>query len=73
MMPNVHLHAVIIVCSSYPLDLGSETQLRNQIQQLLFVDSYLSKVIDDKKSWFTWIEVLDLIYHQLLFTADTLG
>jgi len=41
--------------------------------ELLFDDAYLSKVIDDKKSWFTWMEVLDWIYHQFLFTAISLG
>jgi hypothetical protein len=39
----------------------------------LFDDAYLSKVIDDKKSWFTRKEVLDLIYHQFFFTANNLG
>jgi len=29
--------------------------------------------MDDKKSWFTWMEVLDLIYHQFFFTANHLG
>jgi hypothetical protein len=55
------------------LDLGSETELRIQIKELLFDDAYLSKVIDDKKSWFTRMEVLDLIYHQFFFTANSLG
>jgi len=55
------------------LDLGSETELRIQFKELLFDDDYLSKVIDDKKSWFTWMEVLDLIYHQFFFTANSLG
>jgi hypothetical protein len=44
-----------------------------QVKKLLFDDAYLSKVIDDKKSWFTQMEVLDLIYHQLFFTANSLG
>ena len=48
---------------SYRLDLGSETELRIQVRELLFDNAYLSKVIDDKKSWYTWMEVLDLIYH----------
>jgi len=55
------------------LDLGSETELRIQVQELLFDDAYLLKVIDDKKSWFTPMEVLDLIYHQFSFTANSLG
>jgi hypothetical protein len=55
------------------LDLGSETELRIQIKELLFDDAYLSKVIDDKKSWFTWMEVRDSIYHQFFFTTNSLG
>jgi len=43
------------------LDLGSETDLRIQVKELLFDDAYLSKVIEDKKSWFTRMELLDLI------------
>ena len=39
---------------------------------LLFDDAYLSKVIDDKKSLFTRMEVLDLIYHQLFITDNSL-
>jgi len=31
------------------------------------------KVVDDKKPWFTWMRVLDLIYHQFFFTANSLG
>jgi hypothetical protein len=58
---------------TYQLDLGSETELRIHIKELLFDDGYLSKVIDDKKAWFTWMEVLDLIYHQFFFTANILG
>jgi hypothetical protein len=55
------------------LDLGSETELRIQVKELLFDDPYLSKVIEDKKSWFTRMEVLDLIYHQFFCTANTFG
>jgi hypothetical protein len=55
------------------LDFESETELRIQVKELLFDDAYLSKVIDDNKSWFTRMEVLDLIYHQLFFTANRLG
>jgi len=58
---------------SYQLDLRSETELRIQVKELLFDDAYLSKVVDDKKSWFTRMEVLDLIYHQFFFTANSLG
>jgi hypothetical protein len=39
----------------------------------MFDDAYLSMVIDDKESWFTLVEVLDLIYNQFSFTANSLG
>jgi len=55
------------------LDLGSETELEIQVQELLFDDTYLSKVIEDMKFWFTRMDVLCLIYHQFFFTADILG
>ena len=44
-----------------------------QGMELLFDDAYLSKVIDDKKTWFTRMEVVDSIYHQCFFTANSLG
>jgi len=55
------------------LDLWSETERRMRGKDPQFDDAYLSKVIDDKKSWFTPIELLDLIYDQLFFTANSLG
>jgi len=55
------------------LDVGSETECQIKVKKLLFDDAYLSKVVDDKKSWFTQMEVLDLIYHQLFFTDNSLG
>jgi len=58
---------------SYQLDLGSETELPIQVKELLFDDAYLLKVINDEMSWFTQMEVLDLIYHQFFFTANSLG
>jgi hypothetical protein len=36
-------------------------------------DTYLSKGVDDKKSLSTWIEVLNLFYHQPFFTTNSLG
>jgi hypothetical protein len=39
----------------------------------VFDDAYLSKVIDDKKAWFTWMEALDLIYLQFFLTLNRLG
>jgi len=61
------------VVHRYRLDLGSESELRIQVREHLFDNAFLSKVIDDKKSWSTRMEVLDLIYHQFFFTATSLG
>jgi len=58
---------------SYWLVVGSETELQIQVREILFDHAYLSKVIDDKKSWFTQMEVLDSFYHQYFFTANSLG
>jgi len=44
-----------------------------QVKDLLFDDDYLLKVINDKESWFLWIEVLEIIYNPLFFTANSLG
>jgi len=52
---------------------GSETELQIKVKELLIIDAYLSKVVDDKKLWFMRMEVLDLIYHQFFFTANSLG
>jgi len=52
---------------------GSETELWIKVKELLFHDAYLSKVVDDKKSYFTRMEVLDPIYHQFFFTTNSLG
>jgi hypothetical protein len=61
-----------IVSSGYQLDLRSETELQTQVKELLLDDAYLSKVVDDKKSWFNQKEVFDLIYHQFVFTTNRL-
>ena len=61
------------VVRCYRLVVGSETELRIKVKELLFDDAYLSNVVDDKKSWFTRMEVLDLIYHQFFFTDNSLG
>ena len=58
---------------SYWLDLCSEPELRVQVKELLINDAYLSKVVDHEKSWFTRMEVLDIIYHQFFFRANSLG
>jgi len=41
--------------------------------ELLFDKAYLSTVVEDKKSWFTQMVVLGLIYHLFCFTANSLG
>jgi hypothetical protein len=41
------------VLLSYLLDVGSETELRIMVKDLLFDYAYLFKEVDDKKSWFT--------------------
>ena len=61
------------VVRSYQLDLCSEPYLQIHVKELVVDDAYLSKVFEDKKSWFTRMEVLDLIYHQFFFTANSLG
>jgi hypothetical protein len=61
-----------VVCS-YCLDVGSETDLQIKVKQLLFDDGSLSKAVDDMMSWFTGMEVLDLIYHQFFFIINILG
>jgi len=61
-----------VVCSSQ-FDLDSGTELQIQIKELLFDDAWLSQVMDDKKSQFTQIDVLDHICDQLFCTTDNLG
>jgi len=51
---------------------GSETKLKIKVKELLFDDAYPSKVVDDKKSWLTQMEVLGCIYHQFFLTAHSL-
>jgi len=40
---------------------------------LLFDNAYLFKVVDDKKSWFTQRDILDLIFQQFFLTTNSLG
>lgn len=61
------------VVRSYKLDVGSDSVLRIQHKELLFDNTILSKEVDDRKSSFTRMEVLDVIYDQFLFTANNLG
>jgi hypothetical protein len=44
-----------------------------EVTEPLFDNAYLSKFINEKKSWFTLMEVLDLICHQFFFTTNGLG
>jgi len=41
------------VVRSYQLDVDSETDLRIKVEELLFDNAYIRKVVDDEKSWFT--------------------
>jgi hypothetical protein len=43
-----------------------------KIMELLLDDAYLSKVVNDKTSWFTQMEVLHHIYYQCFFTTNSL-
>jgi len=61
------------VVRSCQFDIGAETELRIKVKDLLFDDAYLSRIVNDKKSWFTQMEVLDLIYHQIFITTNSLG
>lgn len=36
-------------------------------------DTYLTKIVKDEKSWFTQMEVIDLVYHKFFFSANILG
>jgi hypothetical protein len=60
------------VVRTYRVDVGSVTEPQMKVKELRFDDAYLSKVVNDKKSWFIQMEVLDLIYHQLFFTTNSL-
>jgi len=61
------------VVRSNQFDLRPGTALQIHVKELLFDDNYLSKVADDKKSFFAQMAVLDPIYHQGFFTANSLG
>jgi hypothetical protein len=55
------------------VDVGSETELRIKVKELLLDDAYHSKIVNDKKSWFTQTAVLDPIYHRFYFTTNRYG
>lgn len=44
-----------------------------QATELQFDDAQLPTVLEDKKSRFSEMEIIDSIYHQFLLTADWLG
>jgi len=54
------------------LHLESETELRTQVLKLQFNNAHLSGVVDDKKSFFSQMEMLDLIDCQFFFTTNSL-
>jgi hypothetical protein len=39
--------------------LGTETEPRILVRDLLFDNEYLSEIVDDKKPWFTQMDMLD--------------
>ena len=59
-----------VVCSQQ-LVLLSETEHQIPNQDHLYYNAYLPKIQDDKKSWFMWMDILDWIYHQFFFTANS--
>jgi len=61
------------VVDFHQLDFCSETELLNQVKELLFDDANPPKVVDDTKSWFTRIEVGNLMSRQFFITANSLG
>ena len=61
------------VGGSYHFDIRSQEELKYQVTQLLAEDSYMMKIVGDKKAWFTRFEILDLIYHIFFFTVNSLG
>jgi len=51
----------------------SHTDHRIQVKEVLLDNTYISKVIGDKKLWFTKLEVLELICHRFFYTTNCLG
>jgi len=58
---------------SYWSDLHCGIELQIHVKELLFDNANRSKVMDDKTSSFTRMEVRDLIYYQFCYTATSLG
>jgi len=65
--------ACLTVLLSFHLDVLSEPELWIQDNKLRFDNAHLSKVVEGKQAWFTRMDVLDLIFHQFFFTANSLG
>jgi len=64
-------HCTVILC--YRLHFCSDSELPILDNKHLFDNSYPSEVVDDEKSWFIQMEVLDVIYYQSFFPANSLG
>jgi len=59
-----------VICSCcFVLD--PETEPWIQAKELLYEDAYLSTVLDDKKLWFTQMEMVHLIYNEIFFAANS--
>jgi len=58
---------------SNQIDVVAQTELLIEVKKRLFDDAYRSNIVNDKKSRFTCMEVLDPIYLQFFFTADSVG
>jgi len=65
--------ALQTVAQGYLLDLNCETACQMQSKELPVDDIYRQKFVDDKKSWFTQMEVLDTIYTEFFFNGNRLG
>jgi len=62
-----------IVVNSYWIAFGLETKHWIQVQNLLFDYQCLSYIVEDKKSWFASMDVLDLNDVASFFTAKYFG
>ena len=58
---------------SYPLKLHSEPEHLIKVEKLLLDDAYLSDMFYDESLSFTWMKLPDLNYHEITFTANSLG
>jgi len=58
---------------SNQLDLWCQFELWNQVKELLIDDAFLLNVVDDNKSWFTQMEVVNPIYNYCFLTGNSVG